>query len=328
MEPLVLLSVLPSVAMMFLNGWTDAPVSVASAVNSGAVTLKRAALIAAICNFCGAAFASLLGNTVAVSVIEITGVADMGGKVKQFMLISAMLSVAAWSLITLYFGIPTSESHALMASLTGGAAAISGTVNISGWGQVIFGLIVSTVPVIFISKYVAGCFEMLQKRVNFKSKTLKKAQIFGAAASSFAHGAQDGQKFAALLAVQVAVTVGANTERVFIPLFLGCICAVVISLGMLLGGKRIINAISKMSVPEPVYGVAADFTSAFVLMLLSVFGIPVSTTAAKTTAVMGAGGRVKNAVKNAVPMLFAWFLTFPACGVLAFLLTKILLAVA
>jgi PiT family inorganic phosphate transporter len=98
-----------------------------------------------------------------------------------------------------------------------------------------------------------------------------------------------------------------------------------ISLGMLLGGKKIIGMLSKHSDSKPVCGISADVTSAFALLLLSAFNIPTSTTAAKTTAVMGAGSGIKAAFKNASGMLAVWLLTLPACAVIAYILTKMLL---
>lgn len=324
-KPYFLLSILPSCFMMLLNGLTDAPVAVASAVNSCAVSMKKAAILAAIFNFLGAAFVCLFGNGVAKSVIEITGVSGLESDVASKMLISSMLSVAIWSLSAYVFGIPTSESHALLAALSGGAFAVGERFNIGGWGIVLLGLLISTLPVIVLSKFVAGWGFELQEKRKIKSKSIKKAQITSACISCFAHGVQDGQKFAALISVQVAVVCGEALNNVEIPLFLSLFSAAMISLGMLLGGKRIVDSLSKASNQNPVCGISADITSALMLLLLSALKIPTSTTAAKTTAVMGAGGSLKVAFKNAGKMLLVWALTLPACWIIAYFLTKLLL---
>ncbi len=324
-KPYFVFLVLPSVFMMLLNGLTDAPVAVASAVNSGAVSLKRAAILAAVFNFLGAAVICALGNGVAKSVIEITGVSGLEPKTASKMLVSAMLTVAVWSLAAYVFGIPTSESHALLAALSGGASAVSGSLNFSGWGVVFLGLLISTLPVIVMSKFVAIWVYRCQEKWHIGSKSLEKAQIMSACGSCFAHGVQDGQKFAALLSVQAAVTVGGDLKTLEIPLILSLFSAAVISLGMLLGGKRIIGSLSKVSDSKPACGISADITSAGVLLLLSALKIPVSTTAAKATAVMGAGGELKKAFKNASVMLLVWFLTLPACALISFLLTRLML---
>ena len=324
-KPCFLLLLLPGCFMMLLNGLTDAPVAVASAVNSGAVSLKKAATLAAVFNFLGAVAVCLLGSGVAKSVIEITGVSGLEPEVASKMLISAMLAVAIWSLSAYVFGIPTSESHALLAALSGGTFAVSGRLNIGGWGIVLLGLLISTLPVIVLSKFVAKQGNKLQEKQKIKSKSIKKAQTMSACISCFAHGVQDSQKFAALISVQVAVACGKDLKNVETPLFLSLFSAAMISLGMLLGGKRIIGSISKVSNSTPVCGISADITSAFILLLLSALKIPTSTTSAKTTAVMGAGGSLKTAFKNSGRMLFVWILTLPSCAIIAYFLTMLLL---
>ncbi len=324
-KPYFGLVLLPGCFMMLLNGLTDAPVAVASAVNSGAVSLKKAAVLAAVFNFFGAAVVCIFGSGVAKSVIEITGVSGLEPKVASKMLVSAMLAVAIWSLSAYVFGIPTSESHALLAALSGGTFAVSGRLNIGGWGIVLLGLLISTLPVIVLSKFVARWGNKLQEKQKIKSKSIRKAQTSSACISCFAHGVQDSQKFAALISVQVAVMSGEDLKNIEIPLFLSLFSAAMISLGMLLGGKKIIGSLSKVSNQKPICGISADITSAFILLLLSALKIPTSTTAAKTTAVMGAGGSIKIAFKNAGKMLLVWVLTLPSCAIIAYFLTKLLL---
>ncbi len=321
------LGVIPSIAMMFINGWTDAPVSIASAVNSGAITLKNAAVLSAICNFSGAVFAALSGNLVAQNIIEISGFSSLSNHFANACFIAAFVSVGIWAVTALYFGIPTSESHALMSALAGASVAAAGfkTINLNEWCLVLLGLVVSTLPIIPISKYVASVLSRFAERHRITPKALKKAQVFGASLSSFAHGAQDGQKFAGIFAIQTALYLNHSTTD-SIPLWTTGLSAFLISLGMLLGGGKIISSFSLISSKEPICGVAADVTSSIMLTVLSFLGIPASTTSVKTCSVLGAGrltGNIK--VKSAFPFFLAWTSTFPICALLGFFLAKILM---
>ncbi len=307
---------------MLINGWTDAPVGIASAVNSQAISLKKAVVLSAFFNLLGALFVGFLGNSVAKSVAEISGVSKFSQNFGAVSFTAAMLSVAVWSLLSLKFGIPTSESHALLAALSGAFVAVAGfnEVNFSEWAKVLVGLGLSTAPLIFLTKKVT---HILKKRFKGSSsdKNLKKLLVFGAVMSAFAHGAQDGQKFAGVFAVQVSLLLSSGQDF-SVPFYAVCISAVFISLGMMLGGKKIVDTLSQVSSHDAVAGFSADLTSSFVLLLMSLAGIPASTTSAKTSALIGTGhGQTKKSF-----LLFAtWVLTFPACFVLGLFIAKLLL---
>ena len=152
-SPFMFLAVVSALLLMLVNGWTDAPVSIASAVTTGALTLKQASCLSAGCNFLGAIAVSFLGNSVAVSVAELSGLGTASCSMASVGFTAALLSVAVWSLIALYLGLPTSESHALISSLAGASACIFGVTAINKGAiiKVIIGLLVSIVPVVFLS---------------------------------------------------------------------------------------------------------------------------------------------------------------------------------
>lgn len=321
-HPALLLAVLPALLLMLVNGWTDAPVNIATAIHSGAVSAKGAILMSAVCNFLGAAVMCALGSSVAVSVYSISGL-DKVGSAALPALSAAMTAVAVWSLFALRFGLPTSESHALAAALSGAAVAVSGfgALNMHEWGKLLLGVLFSTVPVAAVSLLAAGFLRLLP----LGDGTFKKLQVTGAALSSFAHGAQDGQKFAGVLTLAATLNLG-GTAEVTVPLWAVFLSALLISLGTLLGGRKIIERFSEFAPEAPHCGFAADLVSAVGLLLLSAAGLPASTTHAKSSAVFGAGllGRRIKSTKTAIlPLIGAWVLTFPVSAALGFVLTKI-----
>ena len=154
-----------------------------------------------------------------------------------------------------------------------------------------------------------------------------KLQILGGVANAFLHGAQDGQKFIGVLLLSVSA---ADTMQVSIPLWAVFLCSGVLSFGTCLGGGRIIRTVGmRMVRMEGSQGVAADLASAVSLGFCTAFGLPVSTTHVKTTAVMGAGAAVRLRSVNwsiAGRMVLAWGLTFPGCGLLGYGMAKMFLA--
>ena len=321
-HPALLLAVLPALLLMLVNGWTDAPVNIATAIHSGAVSARCAILLSAVCNFLGAAVMCALGSSVAVSVYSISGL-DKVGSAALPALSAAMSAVAVWSRFALRFGLPTSESHALAAALSGAAVAVSGfgALDMHEWGKLLLGVLFSTVPVAAVSLLAAGFLRLLP----LGDGTFKKLQVTGAALSSFAHGAQDGQKFAGVLTLAATLNLG-GTAEVTVPLWAVFLSALLISLGTLLGGRKIIERFSEFAPEAPHCGFAADLVSAVGLLLLSAAGLPASTTHAKSSAVFGAGlseRRVKSTRSAILPLIGAWVLTFPVSAALGFVLTKI-----
>ena len=160
----------------------------------------------------------------------------------------------------------------------------------------------------------------------------KGAQIFGAAFMSFMHGAQDGQKFIGVLFLGIAFCNGqSSVEGMLIPVWLMLLCSVVMGVGTSVGGEKIIKSVGMDMVKlEKFQGFSADLAGAVCLLLSSVFGIPVSTTHTKTSAIMGVGAVKRLSAINfgvVKDMMLTWIFTFPGCGLISFAVAKIFIAV-
>ncbi|MEE1127120.1 MAG: inorganic phosphate transporter, partial [Acutalibacteraceae bacterium] len=236
-----------------------------------------------------------------------------------------------------YFGIPTSESHSLIAGITGSAIAVQGFngINMGEWAKVLIGLVLSLCLGFFsgylICKLVTVIFARADRRRT--NGFFRGAQIFGAAAMSFMHGAQDGQKFIGVLFLGLTLVNGQSemSGEIPIPIWLMILCSVIMAVGTSVGGEKIIKSVGMDMVKlEKYQGFAADLSAAFCLFLSSTFGIPVSTTHTKTTAIMGVGAvRRLSAINFGVvkEMILTWIFTFPGCGLISFLMAKLFMLI-
>ncbi len=331
-QPLLLTAVILTLGVILVNGWTDAPNAIATCVVTRCMRPRPAIMMAAVFNFFGVFVMSLINSTVAET---ITRMVDFGTESHEAVvaLSAALFAIVVWATLAWYFGIPTSESHALIAGLTGAAIALHGSfsgVNGSEWVKVLYGLAISVV-IGFVLGYIVCKLVMILFRNVVRSKTEKifrGAQIAGAAAMSFMHGAQDGQKFAGVILLSMILVNGQTPgDTISIPLWLMILCSLVMAAGTAIGGKKIIKSVGMDMVKlEKYQGFSADIAASFSLLLSSVFGIPVSTTHAKTTAIMGVGAarRLSNVNLGVVKdMALTWILTFPGCGLIGFLMTKL-----
>lgn len=331
-QPLLLTAVILTLGVILVNGWTDAPNAIATCVVTRCMRPRPAIMMAAVFNFFGVFVMSLINSTVAET---ITRMVDFGTQSHEAVvaLSAALFAIVVWATLAWYFGIPTSESHALIAGLTGAAIALHGSlagVNGSEWVKVLYGLAISVV-IGFVLGYIVCKLVMVLFQNVVRSKTEKifrGAQIAGAAAMSFMHGAQDGQKFAGVILLSMILVNGQTPgDTISIPLWLMILCSLVMAAGTAIGGKKIIKSVGMDMVKlEKYQGFSADIAASFSLLLSSVFGIPVSTTHAKTTAIMGVGAarRLSNVNLGVVKdMALTWILTFPGCGLIGFLMTKL-----
>lgn len=315
-------------AVIFVNGWTDAPNAVAACVGARSLSPRRAVALAAIFNLLGSLSVPLLGMRVARSVYMIADFGEGAGGLAA--LCAGMWAVTIWAVAAWYFGIPTSESHALLAAVSGAAVARGGiaSFNPSGWGGVALGLALSTLPAVLIAKLVYFCIVRLFRAADRRA-VLPGFIVFqraGAAAGAFLHGLQDGQKFMGVIMLTLALSRGGDAADSFrLPWGVILLCGCIMAAGTAVGGGRIIKKVAFGMVSlDPPRGAAADVASAVCLVGCTTLGLPVSTTHARTCAVMGAGrsGANRGAVRD---MIAAWLLTFPACGVLGYALGKIFL---
>lgn len=330
--PVLLVTVLLTLGVIFVNGWTDAPNAIATCVTTRCLRPRTAILMSAGFNFLGVFIMTQINSSVAST---ISNMVDFGSNTQAALiaLCAALFSIVIYSVAASFFGIPTSESHSLIAGLSGAAIAIQhGTkgINAAEWVKVLYGLVLS-----LALGFVTGW--LLCRLITFICRGLDRrqtnrffagAQIAGAAAMSFMHGAQDGQKFIGVLFLGIAFSGGHNSvSGMEIPVWLMLLCSVVMALGTSVGGEKIIKSVGMDMVKlERYQGFAADLAGAACLLISSLFGIPVSTTHTKTSAIMGVGAVKRLSAINfgvVKDMMLTWIFTFPGCGLISFVTAKI-----
>jgi len=306
-------------AAEFVNGATDAPNSIATVVCTRVLSPRAAIVMATLFNALGV----LSGTAVAVTI---------GKGFVQHQLIdlstigAALVAIVLWSSLAWRYGLPTSESHALVAGLTGAGFAAGGLQALlwSGWVKVLIGLFFSTVL-----GFGGGFLVLVAISWAFRRATPRrvgvifgKLQIGSAAFMAFSHGSNDGQKFMGIftLALMVAGLLPA-TDKFSVPVWVMFVCAATMALGTAIGGWRIIKTMGRMTDLQPYQGFAAETGAATAIELASRLGIPVSTTHTISTSIMGVGAaRRFSAVRWGVvgEVGGAWILTFPVCAIMGY----------
>ena len=326
-SPFLFVSAVLILAVIFVNGWTDAPNAIATCVSTRCIGVRTAIAMAAVFNFLGILVMTAVNSSVAHTIFSMT---DFGfdGKSAMVALCAAMTAIVLWAIAAWYFGIPTSESHALIAGLTGAAVAANGGfsgINGDEWIKIFYGLFFSVTAGFatgFLTvKTVVALFKNADRKNS--SELFKYMQIGGGAAMAFMHGAQDGQKFMGVMLLALAISTGGTQTAFDVPVWMMLVCSLVMALGTSVGGYRIIRSVGMDMVKlEKYQGFSADLAGALSLFVLSCFGIPVSTTHTKVTAIMGVGAaKTRRSVNWGVvrEMVLAWVLTFPGCGLVGWL---------
>lgn len=326
--------------VIFVNGWTDAPNAIATAVSTRVLSPKAAVRMAVVFNFLGVFAMTFINSKVAATISNIVEFREDQSNLALIVLAAAMFAIVIFAVAAWYFGIPTSESHALIAGVSGGAIALGGfsAINADAWNKVLIGLAISTVlgfGMGFVTaKVIEGLFRRMRRSV--ANKVFGVGQACAAAAMAFMHGAQDGQKFMGTFLLGIFLynsqMVSRTAEGNFvIPIWLIVLCSLVMGIGTSVGGYKIIKAVGMDMVKlERYQGFASDTAAALCLLLSSLTGIPVSTTHTKTTAIMGVGASRRLSAVNwrvVKEMVTAWVLTFPGCGLIAFFMAKLFLII-
>ena len=335
-NPLLFIAVILTLGVILVNGWTDAPNAIATCVVTRCMPPKAAILMAAVFNFLGVFVMTMVNATVAETITKMVNFGD-DPDIAIIALSAALFAIVLWATLAWVFGIPTSESHALIAGLTGSAIAINNSfagVNGGEWVKVIYGIFISVILGFGLGWIVCKIVTMLFYNAD-RPKTepfFRGAQIVGAASMAFMHGAQDGQKFMGVILLCVYMSHGqALPSDINIPVWLMVVCSVVMALGTAMGGKKIIKSVGMDMVKiEKYQGFSADMAAAISLLFCSVFSLPVSTTHAKTTSIMGVGDVKRVSAINfgvVKEMVLTWVLTFPGCGLVGFIMTKIFMMI-
>ncbi|GLW55158.1 inorganic phosphate transporter [Kitasatospora phosalacinea] len=302
----------------YTNGFHDSANAIATSVSTRALTPRAALAMAAVMNLAGAFLGSGVAKTVSEGIIETpTGSRGMA------ILFSALVGAIAWNLVTWYFGLPSSSSHALFGGMVG--AALAGGIGVVWHGvvdKIIVPMIVS--PVVGL---VGGFLVMLAilwifRRANphRAKRNFRVAQTASAAAMALAHGLQDAQKTMGI--VVMALTISGHHSGTGIPIWVKISCAAMLSLGTYAGGWRIMRTLGRKIIElDPPQGFAAEATASAVMYVTSfVYAAPISTTHVITSAIMGVGATKRvRAVRWGVAknIVMGWFITMPAAAIVA-----------
>ena len=327
MELLIVVAlVFVALAFDYINGFHDAANSIATVVSTRVLSPGQAVVWAAFFNFIAAfTFGTAVAKTIGKGMIDLSAV-TFG------VIFGGLMGAIIWDLITWYFGLPTSSSHALIGGYAGAAVANAGTsaIIVSGW--------VKTLIYIFLAPLIGMVMALLIAVLTFwvfrratpgkVDRLFRRLQLMSAAAYSLGHGGNDAQKTMGIIA---GVLVTAGYLKTFdIPLWVVLSAHAAIALGTLSGGWRIIHTMgSKITRLQPVGGFAAETAGALTLFLATSFGVPVSTTHTITGAIVGVGAtRRLSAVRWGIAgkIVWAWILTIPmsaAIGAGVFWLVKL-----
>lgn len=318
----VIAVVLIALAFDFINGFHDTANAIATSVSTRVLSPRQAIIMAAGLNFLGALASEKVAKTISKGLVH--------GTLEQYVIIAALLAAIIWDLITWYYGIPSSSSHALIGGLVGASIAYAWSLEIvvwkGVWEKVVLPLITS--PIIgFLFGYLlmSLLFEVLrpltQKIVN---KWFSKLQIVSAAFMAFTHGNNDAQKSMGIITLAL-VSAGLIGKDDGIPLWVKIACAVAMALGTSVGGWKIIKTMGvNMMRLQPIGGFAAETAAAVVIESATYFGAPVSTTHVISSSIMGVGSSKRlSAVRWALArnIVWAWVLTIPVTAALGALLT-------
>ncbi|GGX87778.1 inorganic phosphate transporter [Streptomyces anandii] len=315
----LILTILVALGFAYTNGFHDSANAIATSVSTRALTPRAALAMAAVMNLAGAFLGSGVAKTVSEGLIQTpTGGKGMG------ILFAALLGAIVWNLITWYFGLPSSSSHALFGGLVGAALAGGTTVYWSGvLDKVVTPMFLSPVVGIIVGYLVMTAILWMFRRANpHKAKRgFRIAQTVSAAGMALGHGLQDAQK---TMGVVVMALVIADVQDYGdpIPVWVKLVSALMLSLGTYAGGWRIMRTLGRKIIElDPPQGFAAETTGASIMFATAfLFKAPISTTHVITSAIMGVGATKRvNAVRWGVAknIVLGWFITMPAAAVVA-----------
>lgn len=307
-----------ALAFDFLNGFHDSANSIATVVSTRVLSPRFAVLWAAFFNFTAFLFFGLhVATTIGRGIIDIA-IIDKG------VIFGTLVGACGWNLITWYFGLPTSSSHALIGGMIGAALVKTGPRALVWSG------IIKTVAFIFISPIVGlilgmgfgfAVYWLCRKKAPAQVDHLfRKGQLISAAFYSMGHGGNDAQKTMGIIA-SLLFSAGLLGDKFYVPFWVVILCYSAIAFGTMFGGWRIVKTMGqKVAKLKPIDGFCAEFGAAVTLFVSSTFGIPVSTTHTITGAIMGIGSlRRLSAVRWGVAgrIVWAWFLTIPCAAAIS-----------
>ncbi len=306
----------------FINGWTDAPNAIATVVSTGVMTPRNAVIMAVVLNTVGAMAGTAVAATVGKGIVDSTFLTLPA-------ITAAMSAIIVWGTIAAKIGMPISKSHALLAGLAGAGFASGGFAALqwSGWSKVFLGMFCA-IPFGFVASILLGKLVIRlagKMRPGRAKRKFDRLQIASAGFMAFNHGLNDGQKFMGVFALTMFI--GGATTKFEIPWWVIVVCALTMGAGTAAGGWRIIETLgSKMTRLVSWQGFVAEASASSTIFVASMFGIPLSTTHTITSCIVGVGaarriGDVRWGVLGRI--LLAWVVTFPVCGLIAYIAAKV-----
>lgn len=315
----LILIIIFSLVFDYINGFNDSANAIATCISTRALSIRAAVCMAAVLNLCGA----LVSTKVAITIGN--GIVD-AGSINQLAILCGILAAILWNLTTWYFAIPSSSSHSLFGGLIGTAIANVGlnAVHWSGVKIIILALLISPIlglvfSFLFMVIMLWCCRFFSPEKLN---NNFRKLQIISAATMAFAHGTADAQKSMAIITMGLLSYGVIQTFNV--PLLVIIACAISMALGTAIGGLRIIKTVGRDFVKlQPIHGFCVQTVSSGVVLAASAISLPTSTTHVVTSAILGVGLSKRLSAINwkvAQNIVWAWILTIPASGTLAFVL--------
>jgi inorganic phosphate transporter, PiT family len=322
---LLLVIILLGLAFDFINGFHDTANAIATVVATRVLSPGRAVLMAGVLNFIGALSGTAVATTVGKGIIP-PEVAT------QTLIASALVAAITWNLVTWYYGLPSSSSHALIFSLVG--AGVAG----AGWGAIQFGGLEKTFQGLIFSPLLGFlfAFAVMIVLLNLFARSFPgtvtrffgRAQLLSAAYMAFSHGSNDAQKTMGVITMALASYFGWGGTNWEVPVWVILAAAISMGLGTSIGGWRIIRTMGLRVVQlRPIDGFAAETAAATIIEAASRLGVPVSTTHTISSAILGVGStRRLSAVRWGIAgqIVMAWVLTIPACFLIAWVLRTLL----
>jgi inorganic phosphate transporter, PiT family len=302
-----------ALAFDFINGFHDTAISIATTVSTRVMTPRQAIVMAAVLNFVGALISHNVAKTISSGLVHTT-------MIPEYVVIATLLAAIAWNLITWYYGIPSSSSHALIGGLIGASMAYSMGLGVVQWGGVVEKVLIPLVSSPVVGFLLGFMFmKLLAKALawaspQFVNRWFSKLQIVSAAFMAFFHGTNDAQKSMGIITFAMIgagiLPLGAN-----VPVWVMLACALAMAFGTAAGGWRIIKTMGVSMIKlQPIHGFAAQTTAAATIAAASAIGAPVSTTHITSSAIMGVGASKRlSAVRwmVATNILWAWVITIP-----------------
>lgn len=305
----------------FINGFHDTANAVATAVSTRALTPRRAILLAAIMNFIGALTFTGVAGTITKDIVDPFKLQN--GLV---VVLAAIFAAIFWNLLTWFFGIPSSSSHALIGAIAGAAVASQGSFSVlhfQGFTKIIIVLIVSPLIAFCVGYIMYTIIKVFFKNANLTktNRNFRIFQIFTAALQSFSHGTNDAQKSMGIITLALIVANLQDGNNVEPALWVKVACATAMGLGTAIGGWKIIKTVGgNIMKIRPANGAAADLSSALTIFVASSLHFPLSTTHVVSSSILGVGAanRAKGVKwSTAQRMIVTWVITLPISAIVA-----------